>query len=135
MKVSRIGLFLLVGMLICFGCSGGGVNLLKAPQSEGEQKLSAGIKNYEEGNYRDSAKLLQEALNKGLSDKTDQIKVHKYLAFIHCVSGRKKECTNEFKKALELDPHFELQPAEAEHPLWGPVYRSVKGVKATPGKK
>jgi Tfp pilus assembly protein PilF len=134
MTISRIGLFMLAGMLICFGCSGTGLNLLKVSQSEGEQKLSTGIKNYEEGNYKDSAKLLQEALNKGLSDKTDQIKAHKYLAFIHCVSGRKKECTNEFKKALELDPNFELQPAEAGHPLWGSVYRSVKGVKATPGK-
>jgi Tfp pilus assembly protein PilF len=135
MTISRIGLFMVAGILICFGCSGTGVNVLKAPQSEGEQKLSAGIKNYEEGNYKDSAKLLQEALKKGLSDKADQIKVHKYLAFIHCVSGRKKECTNEFKKALALDPNFELQPAEAGHPLWGPVYRSVKDVKATPGKK
>jgi Tfp pilus assembly protein PilF len=135
MTISRIGLFMVAGILICFGCSGTGVNVLKAPPSEGEQKLSAGIKNYEEGNYKDSAKLLQEALKKGLSDKADQIKVHKYLAFIHCVSGRKKECTNEFKKALALDPNFELQPAEAGHPLWGPVYRSVKDVKATPGKK
>jgi len=135
MTISRMGLFMVAGILICFGCTGTGVNVSKAPPSEGEQKLSAGIKNYEEGNYKDSAKLLQEALKKGLSDKADQIKVHKYLAFIHCASGRKKECTNEFKKAVALDPNFELQPAEAGHPLWGPVYRSVKGVKATPGKK
>jgi tetratricopeptide (TPR) repeat protein len=149
MTISRKALFMIAGIVICFGCSGTGFNLLKTDpgegeqkpsaevqkQGEGEMKLSAGIQYYEEGNYKESAKLLQEALKKGLSDKTDQIKAHKYLAFIHCVSGRKKECTNEFKKALALDPNFELKPAEAEHPLWGPVYRSVKGNKATPGRK
>jgi hypothetical protein len=126
MTVSRIGLLIVAGMLICSGCVGKGFNLLKGSPSEGEQKLSAGIKSYEEVNYKDSAKLLQEALNKGLSNKTDQVMAHKYLAFVHCISGRKKECTNEFKKVFELDPDFELQPAEAGHPLWGPVYRNVK---------
>lgn len=137
MKVSRIWLWIVAGMLICFGCASMDSNLPKtfSPPSEGEQKLSAGIKSYEEGKYKDSAKLLQEALTKGLPDKADQVKAHKYLAFIYCVSGRNKECTNEFKKALELDPNFELQAAEAGHPLWGPVYRSVKGAKATPAPK
>ncbi len=126
MTVSRIGLFIVAGMLICSGCAGKGFNLLKGSQSEGEQKLSAGIQSYEDANYKTSAKLLQEALNKGLFNKTDQVKAHKYLAFVHCTSGRKNECTNEFKKVFELEPDFELQPAEAGHPLWGPVYRSVK---------
>jgi tetratricopeptide (TPR) repeat protein len=133
MKVSRIGLLIVVGMLICFGCAGTGANLVEnsPPPQKGEQELSAGIKNYEEGNYKDSIKLIQEALTKGLPNKDRQVEAHKYLAFIHCVSGRKKECTDEFKKALELDPNFELQAAEAGHPLWGPVYSSVKGTKTT----
>jgi Tfp pilus assembly protein PilF len=136
MKVSRIWLLIVAGMLMCFGCAGRGFNLLKVvlPSSDGEQKLSAGIKSYEEGEYKDSAKLLKESLTKGLPDKADQVKAHKYLAFIYCVSDREKECANEFKKAFELDPNFELQAAEAGHPLWGPVYRSVKGAKATPEK-
>ncbi len=140
MKVFRIRLLIVVGMLICFGCAGTGSNLPEnaplpkgsPPLHEGQQKFSAGIKSYEEGNYTDSAKLLQEALTKGLPNKKDQVEAHKYLAFIHCVSGQKKECTDEFKKALELDPNFELQAAEAGHPLWGPVYSSVKGAKVTP---
>jgi tetratricopeptide (TPR) repeat protein len=133
MKVSRIWLLIVVGMLLCIGCAGTGSNLAEnpLPPSEGEQKLSAGIKSYEEGNYKDAIKLLQEALTKGLSNKESQVEAHKYLAFIHCVSDRKKECTDEFKKALELNPNFELQAAEAGHPLWGPVYSSVKGVNVT----
>lgn len=136
MTVSRRWLIVAAGMLICSGCAGKSVNLLKGSPSEGEQKLSAGIQSYEEANYKDSAKLLQEALKKGLSDRNDRVKAHKYLAFIHCVSGRKKLCTIEFKKIFILDPDFELQPAEEGHPLWGPVYRSVKGAKApAPAKK
>jgi tetratricopeptide (TPR) repeat protein len=133
MKVSRIWLLIVLGMLICSGCAGTGSNLAEnsPPPSEGEQKLSAGIKSYEEGNYKDSIKLLQEALTKGLPKKESQIEAHKYLAFIHCVSDRKKECTDEFKKALELNPNFELEAAEAGHPLWGPVYSSVKGANVT----
>ncbi|MDP1991930.1 MAG: TssQ family T6SS-associated lipoprotein [Syntrophales bacterium] len=133
MKVSRIWLLIVVGMLICSGCAGTGSHLAEnpLPPNEGEQKLSAGIKSYEEGNYKDSIKLIQEALTKGLPNKERQVEAHKYLAFIHCISGRKKECTDEFKKALELNPNFELEAAEAGHPLWGPVYSSVKGATTT----
>jgi uncharacterized protein YgiM (DUF1202 family) len=132
MKISRIGL-LIVGMLICFGCAGTESNIKKdsPPLHNGEQKLSAGIKSYEEGDYKGSETLLKEALVMGLPDKKDQIDAHKYLAFIHCVTSREKECADEFKKALELDPNFQLQTAEAGHPLWGPVYSSVKSEKAT----
>lgn len=134
MKISRMWLLIVAGMLICWGCAGRGANLQEPPPppNESEQILSAGIKSYEEGNYTNSAELLQEALTKGLPDKESRVKAHKYLAFIHCVSGREKECTDEFKNALELDPNFELQAAEVGHPLWGPVYSSVKNAKGTP---
>jgi hypothetical protein len=136
MKISRRWLLIVVGMLICCGCAGRGSNLREdsPPPTERDQKLSAGIKSYEQGNYNESAKLIQEALTKGLPDKESQVEAHKYLAFIHCVSGRKKECADEFKKALAVDPNFELQAAEVGHPLWGPVYSSVKITKVTPAE-
>ena len=106
MKISRKGSLIVVAMLICLGCAGTGSNLQEnnPPPNEGEQKLYAGIKSYEEGNYKDSVKLLQEALTEGLTDKEDQIEAHKYLAFIHCVSGREKECTEEFKISFRTRP-------------------------------
>jgi len=45
---------------------------------------------------------------------------------MHCVSGRTAACREEFRKALTMDPDVELSPAEAGHPTWGPVFRSVK---------
>jgi len=110
------------------------LGLDKLAPRKAEQELSTGIKNYEDGNYQAAAKSMQNALNTGLTFKSDQITAHKYLAFVYCVSDREKQCREEFKKALELDPNFELTTAEAGHPLWGPVFRGLK-VEPKPAKK
>lgn len=107
--------------------------LRKIPFEAGpaEQKLAGGIKYYEDGDYKASQAALQDALGMGLGSKVDQVVAHKYLAFIDCVSGREKQCRDEFRKVLEIDPSFDLKPAEAGHPIWGPVFR---GTKDKPGK-
>lgn len=93
--------------------------------SQGEADLNAGIKSYENGSYAEAAKQLQSALDQGLG-KSGQLQAHKHLAFIHCASGRQGPCRNEFRKALAVDPAFDLTPAEAGHPLWGPVFAKEK---------
>jgi Tfp pilus assembly protein PilF len=95
----------------------------------GEQDLSAGIREYEEGNYREAETLLQAALDAGLKSRADQVKAHKYLAFTYCVTNREKQCRDEFRRALDVDPGFDLTAAESGHPIWGPVFRAVKGKK------
>jgi Tfp pilus assembly protein PilF len=100
-----------------------------AIHGKGASSLSAGISGYEDGKYPDAAKDLQNALEQGL-DTSEQITAHKYLAFIQCISGKERLCRDEFKKALELNPSMELDPAEAGHPIWGPVFRSAKGKKS-----
>lgn len=92
---------------------------------KGEPALKAGIQQYEEGRYAEAARQLQSAINQGLQTP-DEVRAHKYLAFIHCVSDRVAACREEFRKALSLDPRLELSAAEAGHPIWGPVFRSVK---------
>jgi Tfp pilus assembly protein PilF len=93
--------------------------------NKGDTDLSAGIKSYEDGSYPEAAKQLQSALDQGLN-KSGQLQAHKHLAFIHCASGRQGPCRNEFRKALTVDPAFDLTPAEAGHPLWGPVFAKEK---------
>lgn len=93
--------------------------------NKGEAALAAGLKQYEEGHYAESQKSLQSAIGQGLSDK-DRVTAHKHVAFIHCASGRERACRDEFRKALRIDPGMELAPAEAGHPVWGPVFRAVK---------
>jgi hypothetical protein len=59
----------------------------------------------------------------------DRATTHKHLAFIHCTAGRERACRDEFRKALAADPALDLAPAEAGHPVWGPIFRSLKGGK------
>ena len=93
---------------------------------KGAPDLASGIRQYENANYAEAARLLQSALDQGLA-REDQVRAHKYLAFIHCVSGREQRCRDEFRAALKIDPSFELAASEAGHPIWGPAFRSVKG--------
>lgn len=87
--------------------------------------MRAGIASYEDGDYKQSARQLQSALSQGLEARSEA-RAHKYLAFMHCVGGRPVACRDEFRKALEADPGFDLSPGEAGHPTWGPVFRKIK---------
>jgi Tfp pilus assembly protein PilF len=97
-------------------------------KSKSEKNLEEGIKQYEDGKYPEALKNLQGALDIGLL-KSEQVEAHKYMAFIYCVSNREKQCRDEFQIVLQINPDFELKPAEAGHPLWGPVFKSVKAGK------
>jgi Tfp pilus assembly protein PilF len=93
--------------------------------SKGQDTLKSGLRQYEEGKYGEAAKNLHSALELGLSER-EQVDAHKHLAFIHCASNRERQCREEFRKALALDPSLDLAPAEAGHPVWGPIFRSLK---------
>ncbi len=90
-----------------------------------EERLAAGIAQYEDGNYAQAQRLLQSSLADGLASRTSQARAYKYLAFIYCVTDRTAQCREEFSNALAADPKFTLTAAEAGHPGWGPVFRSV----------
>ena len=130
----RAMLFLLALCALLAGCesepirqmSGDIKSLFETPK--GDEELAAGIRSYEDGNYTVATRQLQSALKMGLNS-FGQIKAHKYLAFINCASGRESRCREEFQKVLYLAPDFELSPAEAGHPTWGPVFRSVKAAQ------
>jgi Tfp pilus assembly protein PilF len=94
--------------------------------AKAQVELAAGVASYDDGAYRQAERQLQNALSLGLDSGAEQAKAHKYLAFIHCVDGRKKPCASEFSKAFAADRNFDLTPAEAGHPIWGPVFRSQK---------
>ena len=93
--------------------------------TKAQQTLSAGLKQYEDGEYEQSLKTLQSAIQQGLPEG-DRVNAYKHSAFIYCVSSRERQCREEFKKALAVDPGMDLAPEEADHPMWGRVFRSVK---------
>lgn len=125
MPTIRLALILMLAANLVAGCATGSFWDLFRSRMAGSTYLEEGVRNYEEGNYRTSAQRIHYALEEGLS-RPDRVKAHKYLAFIACVSGQQLTCREEFSIALELDPSFELDAAEAGHPTWGPIYKSVK---------
>lgn len=125
MPTIRLALILILAANLAAGCATSSFRDFFLARTAGNSYLEEGIRNYEEGNYRTSSRRLQYALEEGLT-RPDRVKAHKYLAFIACVSGQQLTCREEFSIAVELDPSFELDTAEAGHPIWGPVYKSVK---------
>jgi Tfp pilus assembly protein PilF len=93
-------------------------------------KLEQGISSYEEGNYVAAMSALNGVLQANPASNEEKVTAYKYLAFIHCVSGREKLCYESFRKALALNPGFVLTPAEIGHPVWGAVFRSAKAKSA-----
>ncbi|MEI7842849.1 MAG: TssQ family T6SS-associated lipoprotein [Gallionellaceae bacterium] len=133
MLVSSKNIFIVaMSFLILTGCS----NLQRCEQSQevrlfrtpSEFMVNVGIKSFEDGNYGGSEMVFQDLLDSKKSTKNEKILANKYMAFMHCLSpkGEKKQCREHFSKILEVEPNFELSPAEASHPMWGPEFRSAK---------
>ena len=91
--------------------------------------LVDGLRQFDAGEHAASAKTLASALEMGLGDE-DRATAHKHLAFIHCTAGRERQCRDEFRKALAADPATRLDAAEAGHPVWGPIFRTLSGSSA-----
>ncbi len=128
----KVAIALAVGSLSLGGCQSEPLRVLQQDfkslfggSAKGAPALAAGIRQYEEGKYAEAAESLNSSLYQGLTS-ADRVKAHKHLAFIDCISGRPAACRREFGRALAIDPGMELSPAEAGHPIWGPVYRAVK---------
>lgn len=95
------------------------------PQTPADQKLAEGISQYEKGNFAAAIRTLQspEIADAGVATR---VSASKYLAFSYCVTQRRTLCRRSFDAALQLDSAFELKPAEAGHPMWGPVYAQAR---------
>jgi len=95
-----------------------------------QQKLAEGIKDYDAGRYKESLAALQAALKGGLPAKNDELRAHKYSAFVYCVTQRSRQCRNEFRQIFAKDDDFELLPSESGHPAWASIYRTEKAAAA-----
>jgi tetratricopeptide (TPR) repeat protein len=91
-----------------------------------EQALHEGIVKYEGGDYPEAQKLLESALKQGLKDKADQVKALKHIAFTQCLADKWSVCRATFVKIYDIDPNFDLAPAEAGHPSWTKTFAQAK---------
>ena len=106
------------------------------PLSKGETMLQEGLVKYDSGDYDAALKLLEAALKEGLKDKAEQVRAMKFVAFSLCLKDRVPACRAAFLKIYEVNPEFDLTPAEAGHPSWTRTFASVKAQvrKASAGK-
>lgn len=91
----------------------------------GEKLMAEATKAYDEADYTKAIRLLQDASREPLP-AADKINALKFTAFSYCLTNRMTLCRAEFEKILQSNPAFELAPAEAGHPSWGPSFRAVK---------
>lgn len=94
--------------------------------SSGQGKLVEGIRQYEDGLYNEALVSFQAALSSGLQVKADEIRAHKYSAYVYCMTERAALCRATFRKIFTLDPDFQMLPSESGHPAWSSIYRKEK---------
>src|SRR5258706_579032 len=91
-----------------------------------EQALLDGMVTYDAGDYPEAQRLLESALKLGLKDKGDQVKAMKHIAFAQCLVDKWTACRATFVKVYDIDPNFDLAPAEAGHPSWAKTFAQAK---------
>lgn len=91
-----------------------------------EKILSNAIQAYDNGRYDDAITALTPLSTSVSLPLASRVKALKYIAFSHCVEGRRKLCRQHFSMALELDPGFQLTEAEKGHPIWGREFNSAR---------
>jgi tetratricopeptide (TPR) repeat protein len=96
------------------------------PLSGAEKMLADGLVKYDAGDYDGARALLEDAFKAGLSEKRDQTRALKHVAFSLCLQNRWRDCRAAFARIFEVDPEFDLTPAEAGHPSWTRTFAGVK---------
>ncbi|MFZ3323585.1 MAG: TssQ family T6SS-associated lipoprotein [Usitatibacter sp.] len=96
------------------------------PLGKAEQMLSEGLQKYDAAEFGPAEKSLEASLKEGLKDKADQVKAMKYLSFTYCLQNKYRDCRAEFIKIYDVDPDFDLSPAEAGHPSWTHTFAAAK---------
>ena len=96
------------------------------PIGKAEQMLTDGMVKYDAGDYATSYKMLEAAVKEGLADKPDQVRAMKHMAFSLCLQNRFRDCRAAFMKIYDVEPDFDLTPAEAGHPSWTRTFASAK---------
>jgi len=81
---------------------------------------------YGAGDYGRTIAILSRAKEIDGADTDTQVAAHKLLAFSYCVTNRVAQCRAEFSKILDLNPRFDLSPAEKGHPIWGPAFEFAR---------
>lgn len=131
-----MGAIIGVSLATLSGCateSGGGSSGFSGTSAE--QQLEEANNYYRQGDYSAAIKRLQSAPDIWNDTAEVRVRAHKLLAFSYCVTNQRNLCRQQFSRALELMPTFELSAAEAGHPIWGSEFREAKRLLGTKSSK
>ncbi|MCA8495578.1 TssQ family T6SS-associated lipoprotein [Burkholderia arboris] len=117
---ASIVVFLGAWLLGAGGCS------TSPTQSAAHATVDSARAAYAAGDYGRTIALLSHAKEIDGADTDTQVAAHKLLAFSYCVTNRIAPCRAEFSKILDLNPRFDLSPAEKGHPIWGPAFEFAR---------
>ncbi|MEN3365081.1 MAG: hypothetical protein V7606_2355 [Burkholderiales bacterium] len=98
--------------------------------SEAQTLYQQGLVKYRESHFDAALADFSTATASGKLSSAEAVNARKHMAFIHCSNGRELLCREQFQAILKVEPQFELAANETSHPVWGPVWRSVKGAAA-----
>ncbi|KVN47085.1 TssQ family T6SS-associated lipoprotein [Burkholderia ubonensis] len=107
------------------GCSSTSTST-SSTQSAARAAVDGARAAYAAGDYGRTIAILGRAREIDGADVDTQVAAHKLLAFSYCVTNRVATCRAEFSKILDLNPRFELSPAEKGHPIWGPAFETAR---------
>ena len=96
------------------------------PAAKSQQTLQEGMIKYDSGDYVQAARLLEAALKEGLADKALQVRAMKHIAFSFCLQEKFRDCRAAFLRIYDVDPDFDLTPAESGHPSWTKTFAGAK---------
>lgn len=123
---TRLASFNCLALLLILGLSIAGCATNQPAPEPGDQAFDEAMRLYKEGDYAGTIKRLQGAPAIWSGSKGLQIRGHKLMAFSYCVAYQRVPCRQEFSEILDIEPDFQLTPAEAGHPIWGPEFKEAK---------
>ncbi|AJY38807.1 MULTISPECIES: TssQ family T6SS-associated lipoprotein [Burkholderia] len=127
----RASLYIFLGFFLAgMGGCGTGTAPPASPTSTpsvAQATLDSAKAAYDAGDYRRTIALLGgHAREVDGADVNTQVAAHKLLAFSYCLTRRVTQCRAEFSRILDLNPRFDLSPAEKGHPIWGPAFEYAR---------
>ncbi|MES2107060.1 MAG: TssQ family T6SS-associated lipoprotein [Pseudomonadota bacterium] len=109
--------------------------VVAAPLPPAQAELAEGQDLYDKGDFNGAIRKLSGSTDIWTADQSLQLSAIKIMAFSYCVTSRQTLCRQQFEKALKMDPNFDLEPGEKQHPLWAPVFEQAKKRVAAAAKK
>ncbi|MCP1622539.1 TssQ family T6SS-associated lipoprotein [Pseudomonas nitroreducens] len=119
---------LIVCLAVATGCRH---NLAEVPAdadlTQAQQAFDEATRSFEAGDYAAAEEQFLSPKIWSVDSPPLQLQALKFLAFSYCVTERPNQCRFAFERAVQTNPSFRLERAEAGHPMWGPVFEEAVG--------